>query len=113
MKKSSKAALLSALIFPGLGHLYLKKYFSGIILMGLSLAGILYIVSVTVDRALQIVDKIQSGAISPDVDAIMQALAQQSGGAGANLLNVATTVVVVCWIVGIVDSYRLGRPLKD
>ncbi len=109
MKKSSKAALLSALIFPGVGHLYLKKYFSGIILLGLSLAGILYIISVTVDRAFQIVDKIQSGAISPDVDAITQALAQQSGGAGANFLNAATMIVVVCWVVGIVDSYRLGR----
>jgi len=109
MKKSSKAVLLSALVFPGAGHLYLKRYFSGFILMGLSLAGILYIISVTVDRAFQIVDKIQSGAIPPDVDAITQALALQSGGAGTDLLNAATMLIVLCWIVGIVDSYRVGR----
>jgi hypothetical protein len=36
-------------------------------------------------------------------------VSQQSRGADAQLLNIATTVLIICWIVGIIDSYRAGR----
>jgi len=109
MKRSMKAALLSALVFPGLGHIYLKRYIPGVALVGVSSAGIYYLTSKTVERALQIVGKIQSGDVPLDVTAITKLVSKQSTGTEDQLLNIATTVIFICWIIGIIDSYRIGR----
>ena len=108
MKKSTKAALLSAFVFPGVGHIYLKKYVPGAVLVGVSLVGIYYLISKTVERSLQIVEKIQSGDIQLDVTAITELVSKQSTGTEAQLLNFATAVIIICWLIAIIDSYRVG-----
>jgi TM2 domain-containing membrane protein YozV len=109
MKKSMKAALLSAFLFPGVGHIYLKRYIPGMVLVGVSLAGIYYLTSKTVERSLQIVEKIQSGDVPLDVTAITELVSKQPTGTEAQLLDIATTVIIICWLIGIIDSYRVGR----
>ena len=109
MKKSTKAVLLSAFVFPGAGHLYLKKYVSGSILAGVSLVGIYYLVTKTVERAWEIAEKIQSGAVQLDATAITELVSKQTTGTESQLINIATLAIVTCWIIGIIDSYRVGR----
>ena len=109
MKKSIKAVLLSAFVFPGVGHIYLKKYIPGVVLVGTSLVGSYYVISKTVERAFRIVEKIQSGGVQLDVTAITELVSKQATGAEAQLLNIATTVISICWLIGIIDSYRIGR----
>jgi len=108
MKKSTKAALLSAFVFPGAGHIYLKKYIPGVVLVGASLVGIYYLISKTVERSLQIVEKIQSGDVQLDITAITELVSKQSTGTEVQLLNIATVVIIICWLIGIIDSYRVG-----
>ena len=108
MKKSTKAALLSAFIFPGLGHIFLKKYIPGFVLVGFSITCIYYLISKTMEHALQIVDKIQSGSVPLDATAIADLAAKQSTGAESLLLNIASVAILICWIIGIIDSYRVG-----
>lgn len=108
MKKITKAVLLSAFVFPGIGHLYLKKRMAGSVLIGVSFAAIYYLMSTIIEHALQIAEKIQSGEVQPDVVAITELLSKQSAGAESQLQNIATAVIVICWVIGIVDSYRLG-----
>ena len=108
MRKSTKAALLSAFVFPGLGHFFLKKYVAGVVLVGVSFAGIYYVITKTVERALQITEKIQRGEIQPDIAAITELVSKQSTGSEVQLINIATIAFVSCWIVGIIDSYRVG-----
>ncbi len=108
MKKSTKAVLLSAFVFPGAGHFFLKKYISGVVLVGASFAGIYFLISKTKERALQITEKIQSGDIRSDVAAIAEIISKQPTGTEAQLLKYATAVLIICWIIGIVDSYRVG-----
>ena len=57
MKKSTKAVLLSGLVFPGLGHLYLKRWLEGILLTGVAAYAAYLIVSITLGIALDIVQK--------------------------------------------------------
>ena len=108
MKKSTKAVLLSAFLFPGVGHIYLKKYISGVVLVGASIAAISYLVSKAVERAFQIAEKIQAGGVPLDVEAITEMISRHSSGADLQLLNIATYALVICWLVGIVDSFRVG-----
>lgn len=104
MEKSTKAALLSALVFPGTGHFYLKKYIPGVVLFSISAAALCLIITKTVERALQIVEKIQSETVEPDVAAIMQAVSSQTDR--AYLLEIASAILLICWVVGIIDIYR-------
>lgn len=108
MKKSTKAALLSAFVIPGSGHLYLKKYIPGMALAGASLASIYYIMSKSIESALQLVDRIQSGHGQPDIAAIIDLASKQPAASEAHLLNLATTVFVLCWLIGTIDAYRAG-----
>jgi hypothetical protein len=109
LKKSTKAALLSAFVFPGVGHVYLKKYMVGVSLAGVSFAAIYYLVAKSVETALEITGKIQTGDVPLDIGAITELVSQQSSGTDAQMLNIATTALVICWLIGIVDSYRAGR----
>jgi hypothetical protein len=109
MKRSNKAALLSALVFPGVGHLYLKRFIIGLLLSGGAATATYFIVSNTVSKALDIVEKIQSEGLSVDVNAISLLVTEQSRGAENSYLSFATAALIVFWIIGIVDSYRLGR----
>ena len=108
MKKSTTAVLLSAFVFPGAGHIYLKKYIPGIALAGASLTGIYYLISTTVEIAYQIADKIQSGDVPPDIATITELVTKYSTGSDAVMLNIVTIALLICWLIGIVDSYRVG-----
>jgi len=109
MKRSTKAVLLSALVFPGVGHIYLKKYVPGSLLAGAALTSLYYLTAKAVTRAMQIVDKILSGEIQPDIAVITELVSKQPAGTEALLINIATAIFTISWIAGMVDAYRVGR----
>lgn len=109
MKSSTKAVLLSLFLFPGSGHVYLKKYAVGGVLITASLAAIYYLLLAIVDKATRVSEMILSGEVRLDVISITQALSKQTTAADSQSLKVATAVLVVCFLVGILDAYRLGR----
>ncbi len=109
MKKSTKAALFSAFVFPGVGHIFLKKYLTGAVLAGVALVVISYLVSKSIEIALQITDGIQSGNVPLDVVSITELVSQQPTGTEAVLLDVATYVFIICWLIGVIDAYREGQ----
>ena len=109
MNKPAKAALLSALVFPGAGHFFLKKYILGGILAGTAGVALYILVSKAVERAVQITDKIQRGEVELDVAAITELVSSHPVGTEGQLLDIATAALLISWVVGIIDSYRVGR----
>ena len=109
MDKSTKAVLLSALVLPGAGHVFLKKYIMAFILVGISICGVYYIMSIALSKATDIIYKIQLGEVQPDLISIMELVSKQSNITDTQSVNIATTSIIVCWVVGIVDSYRVAR----
>ncbi len=109
MSKSMKAAMLSAFVFPGVGHFFLKKHITGTVLAGAAFASLYLVLSNTVERALQISAKIQAGEVQLDVAAITELLTKQPTGTEAQLLNIAAAAFIISWLIGIVDSYRVGH----
>ena len=108
MKKSSKAALLSGLIFPGIGHIVLKQYLRGSVLMLFTLVALSVIVTRIYQRALTIVDRVNSGDIPIDTGAIAEMVSNSTSGADSFIENIALIVMGACWLIGVIDSYRLG-----
>ncbi len=108
MTRSTKAALLSGLVFPGIGHMVLKQYLRGSALIISALIASSVIVTVVIQRALTIVDRINSGDIPVEAGAIAEIISNSTNGAGSLIENISVIVLVACWLIGIIDSYRLG-----
>jgi TM2 domain-containing membrane protein YozV len=108
MKRSTKAVLLSALVCPGAGHIYLKKIIPGIVLIGMSLTASFYLINQSMNQALKAVEQIQNGNIPMDNAAIEALIASQQTSTDILYQNIATFIAVVCWVVGIIDAYRTG-----
>ena len=108
MTRPTKAALLSGLVFPGIGHMVLKQYLRGSILMISALIALSVIVTVVIQRALTIVDRINSGDIPVETGAIAEMVSNSTNGADSLIENISVIVLGACWLIGIIDSYRLG-----
>ncbi len=108
MTRSTKVALLSGLVFPGIGHMVLKQYLRGSALMISALIASSVIVTVVIQRALTIVDRINSGDIPVETGAIAEMVSNSTNGADSLIENISVIVLGACWLIGIVDSYRLG-----
>ena len=108
MMRSTKAALLSGLIFPGIGHMVLKQYLRGSVLMLSALVAFSVIVTRLFQRALTIVDRINSGDIPVETGAIAEMVSNSTSGADNLIQNILGIVLGACWLIGIIDSYRLG-----
>jgi hypothetical protein len=104
MTRSIKAALLSGLIFPGIGHMFLKQYLRGSVLMLSALAAMSVIVTEAINQALTIVDRINSGEIAVTTGSITELASMTNGGAEDSILSIAVVVVTGVWIICIVDS---------
>lgn len=108
MSKSTKALLLSALVFPGIGHFFLRKHFRGAVLSILSIVCLYILVSNALEIAQDISTKIETGVIPLDVGKVEDALVEEQGSK-AGALNTATYLLEICWLVGVIDSFRIGR----
>ena len=109
MKRSTKAVLFSGLIFPGLGHMVLKQYVRGSILMLAALIALAVIVKVATEQALAVIDSMASGEIPVDTGAMTELVSNSVSSADSSMVNYSLLVILVCWLIGMVDSYRLGN----
>ena len=107
MKTAIKSALLSGLVFPGLGQISLKHHLRGIILILITLVGLSVIISIAVKGALDVLSGMQ-GQDSINMSAI-NSLAAASSTGGSAYYNGALLLVAGCWIFSIIDAYRLGK----
>ena len=111
MNKPLKAALFSALIFPGLGQLLLKKYFSAAFFAFFACVTLYILFSDLLSRAQEILDKIQAGEVAADLASITELVHQQS--AATMSFSPALTLLLITWLVSIIEAYRVGRKLEQ
>ncbi len=109
MKHATKAALISGLIFPGTGHLYLKKYIPGAVLLIAAFFCAYLITIEAIESAQQIVNKIQSSSGQADINALLKMVEKQQAENSSYLSDLPTTLFAIFWLVGVIDAYRLGR----
>jgi len=108
MKRSVKAALFSCLVFPGVGQMYLRRFARGMAFMLPAIAGFVFMVNYAVEQALSLVGEMESGAVPLDATSIAELVTTTPGGPETMMLNIATYVIVACWVASIIDAYRIG-----
>jgi len=109
MSRSTNAVLLSALVLPGAGHLYLKHFRRGITLIVMSLACLWILVDRVMQQASTVIERIESEGGALDAGHISDLVTQTANSSGSTVATVATLVLAGCWLVGIGDAYRLGK----
>ena len=86
----------------------LKQYLRGSVLMFSALIASSVIITAVIQRALTIVDRINSGDIPLEAGAIVEMVSNSTNGADSQIVNISLIVLGTCWLIGIIDSYRLG-----
>jgi hypothetical protein len=108
MHKSVQAALYSALIFPGAGLFWLKRYWQAALFILPSLAISAYVLREALASAYQLRDKISDGSLPLDGMAIALAAMRTSEQLTARL-DGAIWLLSICWVLSIAASYVAGR----
>jgi TM2 domain-containing membrane protein YozV len=107
MNRAVNAALLSAFVFPGAGHLLLRRPLRACIFALPALAAAIVFFGDVATRVSGVIDKVLAGQVAPDPLAIAAQL--DAHGGGSALANLCGAVLLACWIGSIVDSFIVGR----
>lgn len=109
MKATTKAVLISALIFPGLGHLALRpsRGRRALLFIVPTLAAAVYLLRSVLVLASQLVEEIETGRLGFDPIAIVERI--HASGIDNTATNLASLVCILCWVGAIVDVLWLGR----
>jgi len=97
MKNSLKGALLSGLVLPGLGQVLFRHYMRGVVLMFAICASLL--------------EKIAADGGEVDISMIATAVNQAATTSDSLLFNALLLLVLICWVLAVVDAYRIGRKI--
>lgn len=121
MNLATKAALYNALLFPGWGHIYLKKYKRGIIFILPILAGISSICWSIVQVAINILKAkpITKGTVDintvfnlsvDSIDKIKQGVLPPEWVVATHCsILLVLLFMILLWILSIIDAYQLGK----
>ena len=109
MKKTLPAVLLSALVFPGTGHLYLKKPVPGYSLIAVVIIGIVIIVRKLTAQANTIAQQLMNEGGSISTSRIVELAIETSKNSNNTATTIAMMAILACWFFGIIDSYRLSK----
>ena len=108
MNRSLPAALLSALVFPGAGQIYLERRRRGWAIVFTVLAALLYLLSHIAGPLMALADEIKDGRLA--LDPLLIASRVHALGLVDNpALTAALLVIVACWAGSTIDAFVLGR----
>jgi len=107
VKDTGKVLILSALVCPGAGHVYLKRYIRAGVLIAIVSVALFFIVLHAVDIAQVVADKIILGEMALDPWLIRQEIYNQRGE-GGKTADLAMGVFAATWLVALIDSYRIA-----
>lgn len=112
MNRSSKAMMLSTLLFPGVGLFLLRKHLLGTLLAGTAVVALAVLLRTAVGMAQSISEQILRGEIPLEIPAILEAVHHVAALSGAQA-NLASMLFLGCWVVGMLLTSRAGRNVND
>ena len=111
MKITTKVTLLSLLVFPGLGHIILKKYAIALAFIASFSYVLLSLVNKVVEKSQKIIDDLIRGEIPLEVNAISEAITQQ-GILGGQQQTFAGYLLLIIWLIAAFDAHRMAKKVE-
>jgi len=124
LKLSIKAALYSALVFPGAGYFILqrnKQAIAFLLLTLVGLAGIAYEpvkqIPLVIQKTQLMAEKIAYGQLPMDLTVIVPMIRQDIlntlDSANPTLISNISIALGILWFIGVFDCYRSGRQKEN
>ena len=108
MKTSTKAALLSALVYPGIGQLFYHAYRRAILLILIFSIAAYYYIEEVVSKYQPLIDKIKSGELALNAQALTYEISKNPIILDPKTVSILTYILIISWLLGIVDAYCIG-----
>jgi hypothetical protein len=108
MKASMKAALLSALVYPGVGQLFYHAYRRAVFFILIFTITAYFYIEEAVSKYQPLIDKVKSGELALNGQALANEISKNPILLDPKLVSLLTYILLICWLVGIVDAYRIG-----
>ena len=109
MNPAIKAALFSALLFPGWGQIYLKKYKRGILIILPVVAGILFLTWAIVQVAVTVLKAAPLKKETVDFSAVVNLTSSSIKALDFYYFLFIFLLIFFFWVFSIVDAYLLGK----
>jgi hypothetical protein len=101
MKRKSVAAVLSAVVFPGCGQMYLGQKKRGLLFLAPVVVAVVVVLRFAAQQASAMADDLAAGRLGLDPIAISARLHAQPIPAS---VNVAAAVFIACWVASVIDA---------
>ena len=109
MQRLTKALLISGLVYPGGGHLFLHHYKTASIFI-ITFSGALYFFMHEILTKVQpLVDKVKLGQVSLTSTSIARELENHPIILDLQVLSVISYTLLLCWLIGMADLFRVNR----
>jgi hypothetical protein len=109
MNSATKAALFSALLFPGWGQIYLKKYKRGIMIVLPVAAGMLSITWAIVQVAITVIKAAPLKKGTVDLSAVVNLTISAVKALDFYYFLFVFLLIIFFWVFSIIDAYLLGK----
>ncbi|NRB39610.1 MAG: hypothetical protein HRU20_14250 [Pseudomonadales bacterium] len=111
MKKSIKAFIFSAFIFPGSGYFCVKRPVRAAIAIALVFAAFWVIINFIMQLAGPITDQVVAGTLAADPVLIRAKIEQQLAQSNNRSFTFSAWLIACIWVFTAVDGFRLGKQL--
>ncbi len=112
MKASSRAMLLSGLVYPGVGQLLSGHKPSGVIFVLGTSAGLIALIYRLVQRALRVMEQVLPRLVDNALDLqTLTELLNRSSAGGWGVENVCLIGIGGFWLTAIVHAYFVGKKI--
>jgi hypothetical protein len=109
MRQSTKAALLSGLIFPGVGQISTARKKRGWIFVALTIFNTYLILHEVITKAFEVVETMQKSGVEIDVESISNATSGLSSFSDNIYLNTLLITLIVIWLYSVFDAYFIDK----
>ena len=111
MKKALKGALLSGVVFPGVGQIVLAKKARGVGLICIILVSFSVMIAKGTQIALGVLQEIESEGGILDMQTISSVSERAVSASDSYIMHGSILLIILCWIFGVIDAYRIGKKL--
>lgn len=109
MNKSMKGALLSALVFPGVGQISIGHKKRGWFIIFVNCVFVYMMISEIIKQASSLVEKMQKSGIALDYESISNKTSGLVSFSDNSSLNILLMLLIFSWIASVIDAYILGK----
>ena len=110
--RTAVAILLSGLVLPGLGQLYLKRYRRGAIILALLAVGFFILVSEAVRDTLELTASLEGYEEILDLQTAVN-LAAETFSPDSRVYAGCLLYIAALWLFSIADAWRIGKKQRN